>query len=195
MTDPEVSVHPSAVVDEPRSIGAGTRIWHFVHVAAGARIGRRCSLGQGVYVAPSAVLGDGCKVQNHVSIYDGVVLEDDVFLGPSCVFTNVKHPRAAIVRKHAYQRTLVRTGATIGANATVVCGVTIGRYALIGAGAVVTRDVPDHALLVGAPARQIGWVSRHGHRLAFHEGRAICPESGEVYELLGGTLSLASTPV
>lgn len=190
----DVQVHPSAVVDEPSFIGAGTRIWHFSHVMAGARIGRRCSLGQGVYVASTVTMGDGCKVQNNVSLFDGVELEDEVFLGPSCVFTNVKTPRAAVVRKHAYAKTFVRRGASIGANATIVCGITIGRFAMIGAGAVVTHDVPAHALMLGAPARQVGWSSRHGHRLALVDGRAVCPESGEVYLLVDGGLSAASDP-
>lgn len=184
----DVLVHPTAVIDEPCSIGAGTRVWHFTHVMAGARIGRRCVIGQGVYVAATVVLGDGCKVQNNVSLFDGVELEDEVFLGPSCVFTNVKHPRAAIVRKHAYLLTRVLQGASIGANATIVCGVTIGRHAMIGAGAVVTHDVDDHALMLGTPARRVGWASHHGHRLEFRDARAICPESGAVYELVEGRL-------
>lgn len=185
----DVFVHPTAVVDLPCVIGAGTKIWHFSHVMSGARIGRDCTLGQGVFVAATAVLGDGCKVQNHVSLFDGVELEDEVFLGPSCVFTNVKNPRAAISRRHAFARTRVRRGATIGANATVMCGVTIGRFAMIGAGAVVTRDVADHAMVVGAPARAIGWASRHGHRLELDaHGRGRCPESGEEYELRDGRL-------
>lgn len=181
--------HPTAVLDEPCSIGEGTRIWHFAHVMAGARIGRRCTLGQGVYVASTVIIGDGCKVQNHVSLFDGVVLEDEVFLGPSCVFTNVKNPRAAIARRNEYQPTRVRHGATVGANATVVCGVTIGRFAMIGAGAVVTHDVPDHALVVGTAARQVGWVSERGLRLEFAEDEARCPESGERYTLRDGRLT------
>jgi UDP-2-acetamido-3-amino-2,3-dideoxy-glucuronate N-acetyltransferase len=200
-----VLVHPTAIIDEPCSIGAGTRIWHFTHVMAGARIGQRCTLGQGGYVAATVVLGDGCKVQNNVSLYDGVELEDEVFLGPSCVFTNVKHPRAAIVRRHAYVPTRVRRGASIGANATIVCGVTIGRYAMIGAGAVVTHDVEDHALVVGTPARRIGWASHHGRRLEFRDvvtgeaseadaARAVCPESGAVYELVDGRVRCISEP-
>lgn len=183
--------HETAIVDEPCTIGEGTRIWHFAHVMAGARIGRRCTLGQGVFVASTVILGDGCKVQNHVSLFDGVELEDEVFLGPSCVFTNVKNPRAAIVRKAEYQRTLVRRGATVGANATIVCGVTIGRFAMIGAGAVVTHDVPDHALVVGTPARQVGWVSERGVRLQFEGDEARCAESGERYRLDGGQVTKA----
>ncbi|MBI2388875.1 MAG: N-acetyltransferase [Deltaproteobacteria bacterium] len=185
----DVFVHPTAVVDLPCVIGAGTKIWHFTHVMSGARIGRGCTLGQGVFVASTAVVGDGCKVQNHVSLFDGVELEDEVFLGPSCVFTNVKNPRAAVSRRHAFARTRVRRGATIGANATVLCGVTIGRFAMIGAGAVVTRDVAEHAIVVGAPARAVGWASRHGHRLALDDrGRGRCPESGVEYELRDGRL-------
>lgn len=177
------SVHPSACVDEPCAIGAGTRIWHFSHVMAGARIGERCTLGQNVFVADDAVIGNNVKIQNNVSVYAGVTLEDDVFCGPSCVFTNVSTPRSQIVRRHLYERTLVRRGATIGANATIVCGVTIGCYAFIGAGAVVTRDVPDYGLMLGVPARRYGWVSRHGQRLPPPDGEGImlCPESGWRY--------------
>jgi UDP-2-acetamido-3-amino-2,3-dideoxy-glucuronate N-acetyltransferase len=160
---PDVVVHPSACIDEPCSIGEGTRIWHFVHVMAGARIGKRCMLGQGVYVASEVVLGDGVRVQNHVSLYDGVTIEDDVFLGPSCVFTNVKNPRA--FRKQPRVTTRVLRGATIGANATILCGVTIGRFAFVGAGAVVTSDVPDYALMMGAPARSVGRVDENGERV------------------------------
>lgn len=158
-------IHPTAIIDEPAPpIGEDTRIWHFVHVRAGARIGARCAIGQGCYVGDVAI-GDGCRIQNHVSLYDGVTLEDDVFVGPSAVFTNVRHPRAHVSRQHAYAPTVVRRGATIGANATIVCGVTIGRYALVGAGAVVTRDVPDHAIVVGTPARVRGWACGCGETL------------------------------
>jgi len=169
-----IEVHPTACIDQPCTIGDGTRIWHFAHVMAGARIGRRCMLGQGVFVAGSVVLGDGVRVQNNVSIYDGVEIEDDVFLGPSCVFTNVKNPRARVSRKSAFQKTRVRRGATIGANATIVCGTTIGRYAFVGAGAVVTRNVPEFALVTGTPARRVGWVDRAGERLTFADARSSC---------------------
>jgi UDP-2-acetamido-3-amino-2,3-dideoxy-glucuronate N-acetyltransferase len=175
--------HPSAIVDLPCTIGEGTKIWHFCHISSGARIGERCSFGQNVYVAGSVVIGNNVKVQNNVSIYDGVTLEDDVFCGPSMVFTNVVNPRSAVVRKAEYRPTLVRRGATIGANATVICGHTIGQHAFIGAGAVVTRDVPAFALVTGVPGRIVGWMSAHGERLpAFDaEGRARCPATGELY--------------
>ena len=176
-------VHESAYVDQPCEIGAGTRIWHFSHIMAGAVIGRGCNLGQNVFVGAGVVVGDNVKVQNNVSLYDGVTLEDDVFCGPSCVFTNVINPRSQIVRKSEYMPTLVRRGATIGANATIVCGATIGRYAFIGAGAVVRGDVPDYALMLGVPARRKGWMSRHGHRLTEQDaaGNYVCPESGWRY--------------
>lgn len=170
-------VHPSAYIDEPSEIGSGTKIWHFCHVLAGVKIGKRCVLGQNVSVAGDVVVGDNVKIQNNVSLYTGVILEDDVFCGPSCVFTNVTNPRSQINRHHLYERTLVRRGATIGANATIVCGATIGRYAFIGAGAVVRGDVPDYALMLGVPARRQGWMSRHGYRLKFTDGVAVCPES------------------
>lgn len=184
MTDEPYFVHPSAWIDEPVSIGAGTRIWHFCHVMAHATIGRGCTLGQNTLVASGVRLGDNVKVQNNVSLYEGVELEDDVFCGPSCVFTNVANPRAQIVRRGEYQPTRVRRGATIGANATIVCGTTIGRYAFIAAGAVVTRGtVPDYAFMVGVPARHEGWMSRHGHRLDAADGEGImrCPASGWRY--------------
>ena len=161
----ETQIHPSAIVDDGAQIGSGTRIWHFVHVCAGARIGERCSLGQGVFVGNRVQIGDGVKIQNHVSVYDGVTIEDDVFCGPSMVFTNVINPRAAVERKNEYRPTRVKRGATLGANCTIVCGATIGSYAFVAAGAVVRGDVPDHALVAGVPARQIGWMSRHGQRL------------------------------
>ena len=176
--------HPTAVIDEDCSIGEGTRIWHFSHVMSHCVIGRNCNLGQNVVVSPQVVLGDNVKIQNNVSVYTGVVCEDDVFLGPSMVFTNVINPRSAVVRKDQYRETLVRKGASIGANATIVCGNEIGEYAMIGAGAVITRPVPAYALMVGNPARQLGWVSEFGHRLQFDEqGRAACPETGQNYQL------------
>jgi UDP-2-acetamido-3-amino-2,3-dideoxy-glucuronate N-acetyltransferase len=174
MSEPNYFRHQSAFVDDGAIIGQDCRIWHFCHVAAGARIGRDCVLGQNVYVAASVVIGDGVRVQNGVSIYDGVVLEDGVFVGPSAVFTNVSNPRAEVSRKHAYERTLVQRGATIGANATIVCGHTVGSYALVGAGAVVTHDVPDYALCLGVPARRVGWTCRCGERLPL----ARDPDSG-----------------
>lgn len=178
----EYFAHPTACVDDGAQVGAGSQIWHFCHVMAGARIGDGCSLGQNVFVADEVVVGDNVKIQNNVSLYTGVVLEDDVFCGPSCVFTNVRNPRSQVVRRHLYERTRVRRGASIGANATIVCGVTIGRYAFIGAGAVVNRDVPDYALMLGVPAEHRGWMSRHGHRLSGARGaELVCPESGWRY--------------
>jgi len=191
-----VTIHPSAIVDEGASIGAGTRIWHWAHVSAGARIGAACSLGQGVYVGNDVHIGSNVKIQNHVSIYDAVTLEDDVFCGPSMVFTNVLNPRSAVPRKSEYRHTLVKRGATLGANCTIVCGVTVGEHAFVGAGAVVSRDVPPYALVVGVPARRIGWMSRHGERLdlpAHCRGDALfadCPATGERYRLLGEALTL-----
>lgn len=174
--------HASSYVDAPCDIGAGTQIWHFCHVHAGARIGSHCVLGQNVNVAGTVVIGDHVRIQNNVSVYDGVVIEDDVFLGPSCVLTNVNNPRAQVRRRSLYERTLIRRGASIGANATIVCGVTIGRYAFVAAGAVVTTSVPDYARIMGVPGRQRGWVSRHGLPLnADAEGLMTCPESGLRY--------------
>jgi UDP-2-acetamido-3-amino-2,3-dideoxy-glucuronate N-acetyltransferase len=180
-----VSIHPTAVVDDGAKIGDGTRIWHFTHVAAGARIGRGCSLGQNVYVADGVTIGDNVKVQNNVSLYTGVQLEDDAFCGPSCVFTNVINPRSQIPRRGEFQTTRVMRGATIGANATILCGVTVGRYAFVGAGAVVNTDVPQYALVVGVPAVQKGWMTRHGHRLPLggDPRQLVCPQSGWRYEL------------
>ena len=176
--------HETAVIDEGCRIGEGTRIWHFSHIMEGAVIGRNCNIGQNVVVSPEVVLGDQVKVQNNVSIYTGVTLDDEVFLGPSCVFTNVLHPRSAVNRKDQFIKTHVGKGATIGANATVVCGHDIGRYAFVGAGAVVTKKVPDYALVLGNPARQTGWVSEFGQTLAFDwNGHASCPESGQEYSL------------
>lgn len=176
-------VHSSSFVDQPCEIGAGTKIWHFSHVMANAKIGRNCVLGQNVNVAGGVVIGDNVRIQNNVSVYTGVELEDDVFCGPSCVFTNVVNPRSEISRKSEYRRTLIRRGATIGANATIVCGITVGRYAFIGAGAVVRTDVPDYALMLGVPAVQKGWMSRHGHRLPEPDSSGVrtCPESGWRY--------------
>jgi len=177
-------IHPTACIDQPCTIGAGTKIWHFSHICAGAGIGQNCSLGQNVFVAGGAVIGNNVKIQNNVSVYDGVVCEDDVFLGPSCVLTNVTNPRSQVSRKGLYEKTLIRRGATIGANATVVCGITIGRYAFIAAGAVVTKNVPDYALIMGVPGRQSGWMSRHGILLSKPDDNGImtCPESGWRYK-------------
>jgi len=187
-------IHPTAIVDLGAVLGEGTRVWHFSHVCAGARIGRRCSLGQNVYVGSDVVIGDNVKIQNNVSVYDAVVIEDDVFCGPSMVFTNVYNPRAAVVRKDQYRKTLVRRGATLGANATIVCGVTIGEYAFVAAGAVINRDVPDFSLMAGVPARQVGWMSRYGERLAlpiFGNAETVCPHTGERYVLRDGICMLA----
>jgi UDP-2-acetamido-3-amino-2,3-dideoxy-glucuronate N-acetyltransferase len=177
-------VHESSYVDEGAEIGKGTKIWHFSHVLSGAKIGEYCSLGQNVSIAGGTVIGNRVKVQNNVSVYEGTVIEDDVFLGPSCVLTNVTNPRSQVVRKSLYEKTLIRRGASIGANATVVCGITLGRYAFIGAGAVIARDVPDYALMIGVPARQKGWMSRHGHALKTPDPDGIftCPESGLRYK-------------
>lgn len=187
------TAHPSAIVDDGATIGGGTRIWHFVHVSPGARIGERCSLGQNVYVGNDVTIGHNVKIQNNVSVYDAVTLEDDVFCGPSMVFTNVYNPRSAVTRKNEYRRTLVKRGATLGANCTIVCGSTVGEYAFVGAGAVINRDVPAFALMVGVPARQVGWMSRFGERLPLPlqgEGEATCPQTGERYRLEGGAVRL-----
>jgi UDP-2-acetamido-3-amino-2,3-dideoxy-glucuronate N-acetyltransferase len=188
------AAHPTAIVDDGAEIGDGTCIWHWVHVCAGARIGRNCTLGQNVFVGNGAVIGDNVRIQNNVSVYDAVTLEDDVFCGPSMVFTNVINPRSAVPRKDEYRPTLVRQGATLGANCTIVCGVTVGRHAFVGAGAVITKDVPDYALMAGVPARHKGWISRHGERLELPldgDGTATCPATGEQYRLRGGRCSLA----
>ena len=185
----EYYAHETAVIDEGCSIGKGTRIWHFSHIMKGSEIGENCNIGQNVVISPDVRLGRNVKVQNNVSIYTGVICEDDVFLGPSMVFTNIVNPRSAINRKSQYVKTLVEKGATVGANSTVVCGHTIGKYAFIGAGAVVTKDVKPYALVVGNPARQTGWMSEFGHKLAFSsDGIAVCPESNEKYKLENGTV-------
>jgi UDP-2-acetamido-3-amino-2,3-dideoxy-glucuronate N-acetyltransferase len=185
-----VSIHPSAIVDAGATIGDGSRIWHFSHISAGARIGRGCSFGQNVFVGNRVIIGNNVKIQNNVSVYDNVILEDDVFCGPSMVFTNVYNPRSAITRKDEYRNTLVRRGATLGANCTIICGTTLGEYSFIAAGAVVNRDVGDYALMAGVPARQIGWMSRYGEQLALPlhgNGAAIaCPHTGARYELVDG---------
>ena len=186
-----VQIHESAIVDEGARIGAGSRVWHFAHVCAGASIGQGVSLGQNVFVGNKVTIGNRCKVQNNVSIYDNVSLEDGVFCGPSVVFTNVHNPRALIERKSEYRATLVRKGATLGANSTIVCGVTIGRFAFVGAGAVITSDVPDYALMVGVPARQIGWMSEYGEKLDLPlvgDGEAACASTGTRYRLTQGQL-------
>jgi UDP-2-acetamido-3-amino-2,3-dideoxy-glucuronate N-acetyltransferase len=183
MSENQFFIHESSFIDDNCEIGEGTRIWHFSHIMRNAKIGSNCVLGQNVFVAPNVIIGDRCKIQNNVSLYEGVILEDEVFCGPSMVFTNVINPRSSIERKHEFKSTLVRRGATIGANATIVCGNTIGRHAFIGAGAVVTTDVPDYALMLGVPARQAGWVSRHGQRLIEDaENLFRCPESGWRYK-------------
>jgi UDP-2-acetamido-3-amino-2,3-dideoxy-glucuronate N-acetyltransferase len=185
----EYTSHPTAVIDEGCEIGKGTRIWHFSHIMPGCKIGEGCNIGQNVVISPDVVLGKNVKVQNNVSIYTGVTCDDDVFLGPSMVFTNVINPRSAINRKNQYAKTHVGKGASIGANATIVCGHDIGDYAFIGAGAVVTKTVPAFALMIGNPARQSGWMSEYGHKLEFKDGKAICPESNEVYILKEGKVS------
>ncbi|MDT7834471.1 acyltransferase [Aquabacterium sp. OR-4] len=190
------TIHPTALVDEGAQLGEGCRVWHWVHISGGARIGAGCSFGQNVFVGNDVAIGNNVKIQNNVSVYDAVTLEDDVFCGPSMVFTNVFNPRSAVVRKAEYRRTLVQRGATLGANCTIVCGSTVGEYAFVGAGAVVSRDVKPYALMVGVPARQIGWMSRHGERLALPVSapagqgvEASCPATGERYRLDGTELS------
>ncbi len=184
MTSTPFFAHESAIIDEGCTIGKGTKIWHFSHIMPNCTIGENCNIGQNVVISPDVVLGNNVKIQNNVSVYTGVICEDDVFLGPSMVFTNVINPRSAVNRKSEYMQTIVRKGASIGANATIVCGHDIGQYAFIGAGAVVTKEVPAFALVVGNPARQIGWMSEYGHRLEFNEhGFATCPESGDTYQL------------
>ncbi|HIE15969.1 MAG TPA: N-acetyltransferase [Bacteroidales bacterium] len=189
MNSKEYFAHETAVIDSNCEIGKNTKIWHFSHIMSRSKIGEKCNIGQNVVVSPEVILGKNVKVQNNVSIYTGVICEDDVFLGPSMVFTNVSNPRSAVVRRDAYETTLVKKGSTIGANATIVCGTTLGEYCFIGAGAVVTKDVPSYALMLGNPARQVGWMSRYGHRLLFdNEGIAFCPESGEKYLLENNTV-------
>jgi UDP-2-acetamido-3-amino-2,3-dideoxy-glucuronate N-acetyltransferase len=190
-----VMIHPSAIVDDGARIGEGTRIWHFAHVCAGARIGAKVSLGQNVFVGNKVVIGDKCKIQNNVSVYDNVFLEEGVFCGPSMVFTNVHNPRALIERKNEYRDTVVKRGATLGANCTIMCGVTIGEFAFIGAGAVVTRNVPAYALMLGAPARQVGWMSEYGERIDLQltgSGEYTCPHTGQRYRLRDGVVQCAS---
>lgn len=183
------SVHPTAIVDDNVTIGDGTKIWHFAHICSGARIGVNCIFGQNTMVANNVVIGSNVKVQNNVAIYTGTLIEDDVFLGPSCVLTNVTNPRSQVKRHSLYEPTIIRRGTTIGANATIVCGITLGRYSFIAAGAVVARDVPDYGFIMGVPGRLQGWMSRHGHLLKFdHAGDAVCPESGFAYQLRGGSV-------
>jgi UDP-2-acetamido-3-amino-2,3-dideoxy-glucuronate N-acetyltransferase len=183
-------VHPSAIVDEGCDIASGVKIWHFSHIMPGCRIGENCNIGQNVVISPEVVLGKNVKIQNNVSLYTGVTCDDDVFLGPSCVFTNVVNPRSAVNRRGQYARTHVGKGASIGANATIVCGHDIGPFAFIGAGAVVTKTIPAYALVVGNPARQLGWMSEYGHRLEFDkDGNAVCPESKEKYKLQNGAVT------
>lgn len=179
-----VFIHESAYVDQPSHIGSGTKIWHYSHIMKHAVVGNNCNLGQNVFVASNVLIGNNVKIQNNVSVYEGCIIEDDVFCGPSCVFTNVSNPRSQINRRGVYEKTLLRRGVTLGANCTIVCGVTLGRYAFVAAGAVVTGDAPDYALLMGVPARQVGWMSRHGHRLVESdvEGSFVCSESGWRYQ-------------
>lgn len=181
--------HETAVIDDGCTIGDNTKIWHFSHIMSGCIIGTDCNIGQNVMIAPKVVLGNNVKIQNNVSVYTGVTCDDDVFLGPSCVFTNVINPRSAVIRRGQYDKTHVGKGATIGANATIVCGNNIGAYAFVGAGAVITKDVPAYALVIGNPARQAGWMSEFGHRLDFKDGIAICPESKEQYTLRNGAVT------
>ncbi|HEX3152707.1 MAG TPA: acyltransferase [Gemmataceae bacterium] len=184
-------VHASAYVDEPCEIGEGTKVWHFSHVMPKCKLGKKCILGQNVHIATGVIIGDNVKIQNNVSLYDGAVIQDDVFLGPSCVFTNVTNPRSQIVRRSMYEKTLVRRGASVGANSTIVCGTTIGRYAFIAAGAVVTKDVPDYALIIGVPGRIAGWMSRHGYRLGAPDANGIMldPETGWKYKVAGNVVT------
>ncbi len=190
MVDLSYRVHESAYVDQPCEIGEGSAIWHFSHIMKGAKLGERCNLGQNVFVASQVEIGNNVKIQNNVSLYEGTIVEDDVFLGPSCVLTNISNPRSQVVRRSLYETTRLRRGCTIGANSTIVCGTTVGRYAFVSAGAVVTKDVPDYALMMGVPAQQKGWMSRHGHRLEDRdaEGNFVCPESRFRYREEDGVL-------
>lgn len=195
MAERDYFVHESAYVDEPASVGTGTKIWHFSHVMANCRIGRRCNIGQNVVISPDVTIGENVKIQNNVSVYTGCILEDDVFCGPSMVFTNVVNPRSHVIRRDEYKRTLVRKGASLGANSTVVCGVTIGRYAFVGAGSVVTRDIPDYALVYGNPARIQGWICNCGVKLRFgQDDRAACAACGAKYRKMGTTTVEALEP-
>jgi UDP-2-acetamido-3-amino-2,3-dideoxy-glucuronate N-acetyltransferase len=187
MSNKDIFIHESSYVDEPCQIGNGTKIWHFSHIMSHCKIGERCNIGQNVVVSSDVILGNNVRIQNNVSVYTGVICEDDVFLGPSMVFTNVINPRSAVSRKAEYAKTRVKKGATIGANATIVCGITIGEYAFIGAGAVVTKDIPAYALVVGNPSKQIGWMSEFGNRLHFDSNsKAVCKDTGQVYKLVNG---------
>lgn len=189
MTKLDFFAHETAVIDDGCTIGSGTKIWHFSHIMPDCVLGEKCNIGQNVVISPKVVLGSNVKVQNNVSIYTGVICEDDVFLGPSMVFTNIINPRSAVIRRDSYVETLVKQGASIGANATVICGNPIGKYALIGAGTVITKEVPDYALIVGNPGKQIGWVSEYGHRLNFENKVAICEESQQEYQLENGVVT------
>jgi UDP-2-acetamido-3-amino-2,3-dideoxy-glucuronate N-acetyltransferase len=190
MENKSVFIHPTAVVDEGAQIGAGTKVWHFTHLMPACKVGERCNIGQNVYIDNNTVIGNGVKIQNNVSVYDGVMIEDDVFLGPSMVFTNVINPRSFIERKKEFKKTIVRRGSTIGANVTIVCGIEIGAYAFIGAGAVITKNVLPHALMIGNPGRQTGWVSEAGIKLDFNsDGVAKCPQTGGIYKLKNGLIS------
>ena len=185
--------HESSYVDEPCVIGAGTKIWHFSHIMKDCEIGEKCNIGQNVVISPSVILGNNVKIQNNVSVYTGVICEDDVFLGPSMVFTNVINPRSGVIRRDEYMKTIVKKGASIGANATIVCGNNIGKYSFIGAGAVVTKEVPDYALMVGNPAKQIGWMSEFGERLEFNsEGEAKCNHSSKIYQLINNQVTISN---
>lgn len=196
ITEMKIMIHPSAIVDDGAQIGEGTRLWHFTHICAGAKIGSKCSLGQNVFVGNDVTIGNNVKIQNNVSVYDAVTLEDDVFCGPSMVFTNVYNPRSNVTRKDEYKKTIVRRGASLGANSTIVCGVTIGQYAFVGAGAVINKNVPDYALMVGVPARQIGWISRFGERLDLPlrgNAETECPHTKEKFVLNDGLCVLVET--